>query len=615
MLFLVLLLAICSRQRAAEFRLTLDSLDASRRPTLALSNLADGLYAIESSTNLQDWTTLLSAPASAGELSFTPPEPPSGGTVFYRGVDLNGPAPAEVQFEVDFRTTAVALITQESGGQLSLTNAAGTVCTFTVDPTNVLETVAVTMQLVTNFTAFPYENSLREAVVFQPEGFEFHGAGLLEIHFAQPVPELKVSSFGFDGQGQGFHLTPDVVTNQTVRIPVTHFSGVGTGLWEPTERTTAVTRHINNSRDALSHRVAGILGAERSRQLLGMEPDPTAMEGVVQTMDDYYRDYLEPYFEEAKHDCALARFLITQVLGVERQRALLGVDVEGIGSVLSTATAAEWTCNCLREAIQACEDGQISDKTLILTLLGAERQAQLMGGGNSLETCGLGSLESYLDQFQNQSLPCLPDWFGYLKYSDHGTRTWSCGNGPGETCTATTSTSLNFEADVETATLVEEISFPPFYTLERWELKFVPSATGSFVNDQHHVEPLDCGADYTTTGHTSGTGTGPMIMLMDITVENGEVTYVGISNARSLEVPCTQTITTVMSPCPGSESGSSSQGIFNPTNFLDADGPDYEQIQFSKRTPGVLEGGAAFPTTGVDTVALDVSLSFSVRKR
>lgn len=614
-LFCLSILLFHQHLPAAELRLALDSLDANRRPTLGLSGLPDGLYAIESSTNLLDWTTVLSAPADQGTLRFTPASAPGDRVTYYRGVDLNGPVLSEVQFQVDPLVSAVTLITQEAGGRLSLTNQAGTTFTFTVEPTNVLETTAISMQLVTNFIAFPYENIQREAVVFQPEGFEFHGAGLLEIHFAQPIQELQISSFGFDGQGDGFHLLPDAVTNGTVRIPVTHFSGVGTGLWEPSQRTAAVTRHVENSRNAQSHRLAGILGQERQRLLLGQEPDPSAMESLTQSLDDYYRQNLEPYFEEAKHDCALAQFLLREILGVERQKALLGVDVENSGSLLNTPLVAEWTCNCLREAIQACEEGRISDRTLIRTLLGIERQAQLLGGGNVLEGCGFASLDSYMEQLQNQSLPCVPDWFGYLKYADSGTRTWDCANTDDQSCTATTSTSLAFEADVETATIVEEFSFPPFYTMERWRLKFVPNAAGSFTHDQQSSMPVECGATITTTSHTSGSGSGNMVLYLEFTIENEEVIEVILSHDMSLELPCSEMTKTVITPCSGSESGSSSEGSFSPTTFIDAHGAGDDEIQFAVKTPVAIEGAASFQTTGIDAIPLSVSWSFSVRRR
>ncbi|MFM1941269.1 MAG: hypothetical protein RI897_251 [Verrucomicrobiota bacterium] len=220
-----------------------------------------------------------------------------------------------------------------------------------------------------------------------------------------------------------------------------------------------------------------------------------------------------------------------------------------------------------------------------------------------------------MEQLQNQSLPCVPDWFGYLKYSDSGTGTWDCANTDDQSCTATTSTSLAFEADVETATIVEEFSFPPFYTMEKWRLKFVPEAAGTFSHDQQSSMSVPCGATIATTSHTSGSGSGNMVLYLDFTIENDEVVDVVLSNGMDLALPCSETTTTVISPCPGSESGSSSEGNFSPTNFIDAHGAGFDEIQFSMKIPAVIEGSASFSTTGLDTIPLSVSLSFSVRRR
>jgi len=97
-------------------------------------------------------------------------------------------------------------------------------------------------------------------------------------------------------------------------------------------------------------------------------------------------------------------------------------------------------------------------------MLGIERQAQLLGGGGSLEQCGLGSLGSFLDLAINQKLPCIPEWSGVVSYSDGGSRTWDCSGAlAGVTCNASTSVALTFEAAVDRVEPQDE-SFPPFFS-------------------------------------------------------------------------------------------------------------------------------------------------------
>jgi tetratricopeptide (TPR) repeat protein len=92
------------------------------------------------------------------------------------------------------------------------------------------------------------------------------------------------------------------------------------------------------------------------------------------------------------------------------------------------------------EAIKACEEGKISDQTLMKTLLGAERQSQLLGGGSALEGCGLGSLDDFMEQALTKKLPCAPDWIGFASYKDGGSRDWDCSSGGAGTAPGASST-------------------------------------------------------------------------------------------------------------------------------------------------------------------------------
>ena len=597
----------------AEFTLSVVGVDSQRRPTLSLTGLTTGWYVLQASTNLSQWFSVTSAPAGTEPLSFVHSEAAQLGTVFYRGLQL--PAVSAVVPQVDSNRVAVGLITMESGGSLVLTNESGVRYTFTVGPSNVMDTVAVRMQLVTNFTSFPYPNELRTAVLFEPSGFEFHGAGLLEISFPTNLPFLKLSSFAFNGDGRGFHLTPDVVSTNRVRIPVTHFSGVGSGLWAATDRTAAVTTFIENTQDRMSQDVAGILGRERDRQLLGEEPQIVWAE-IERRQQDYYDNYLKPFFAEAETDCALAQFLTRQILGIARQSQLLGLENGPTSSFLVSATSKAWTCNCLKEAIKACEEGKISDKTLMRTLLGVERQAQLLGSGGTLEGCGLGSLNTFMEQAINKKLPCVPEWFGVMSYSDGGSRTWDCSGGfAGNTCIASSSAALSFEADVERVELEDE-SFPPFFTKQTWRLKLFPQANGSFSSDSFSTQKLDCGGTITTTHRKNGANSGPLDLEAVFTFEDGELTEFNVQTLISgdLAVKTTETSRGVTTPCDDGGTGSSDSHIFLDTIFLDPESVSMDEVAFTKRTPIALEGTVNGTRIGLDGIRMPYSWTFSLRR-
>lgn len=599
--------------RGDEFRLSV-TVDAQRRPTLSMSGQTAGWYVLEASTNLSQWFSVTSAPASTGAFSLVDSGAARLGTVFYRGLHLS--ELIAIAPQVDSNQVASGLITMESGGNLVLTNESGVRFLFTVGPSNVLDTVAVRMTLVTNFSSFPYQNEMRAAVLFEPSGFEFHGAGLLDISFPTNLPFLKLSSFAFNGDNQGFHLTPDVVSTNRVRIPVTHFSGVGSGLWEATDRTRAVTTFVENTRDGMSQDLAGILATERQREMLGGEPRTDLNTEMELRQQDYYDNYLKPFFVEAETDCALAQFLTRQILGVERQSELLGVESGPGSAFLGSPTSKAWTCNCLSEAIKACEDGAISDKTLMRTLLGAERQAQLLGGGDAMADCGLGSLSAFMEQALNKKLPCAPEWFGVMSYSDSGSRTWDCSSGsPGATCAASSTASLNFEAEVERVELLDE-SFPPFFTRQTWTLKLFPEAAGSFASDSFSTQTLDCGGVTTTTHRKNGANSGPLDLEAEFTFEQGELTDFNLRTAVSgdLAVDTTEIAKSVTTPCDTGGAGSSSSHTYLDTVYLAPEPVSIDQVIFTKSTPVALEGTVSGTRINVDAISMPYSWTFSFRR-
>jgi hypothetical protein len=604
---------------AAEFKLSVAGLDENRRPTLLLSGLEAGQYGLEASTNMTGWFSLFSGIGTDGQLRYQHAEAVNFSRLFYRGVKLPDATVSKVVPQVDSNAVAVAVITPEAGGTLTLTDRGGTKFRFTVAPSNVIESVAVTMQLVTNFTAFPADNAMRSAVLFKPDGFQFQGAGLLEIQYPTNIPSLKISSFAFGGDGSGFFLTPDVISTNVVRIPVTHFSGVGTGLWDPTARTTAVTTHIENTRDRMSQDMAGILGRERDRRLLGAEPQTNLGAEMQLRLKDYFDNYLKPFFVEARKDCALAQFLMREILGTDRQGQLLGITNGPASSFLGSGETEIWICNCQKEALKACEDGKISDGRLIRTVLGIERQAQLLGGSGALEKCGLGSLGDLMEKAMDRKLPCAREWFGLVSYSDGGSRSGDCSSSSEVECHATTTVALTFESDVEDAVMQDE-SFLPFFSKQTWRLKLIPVATGSFSSESVSTQKLPCGT-LTTTSSTSAANSGDMELEAEFVFEDGQLTEFGIRmmTGKSLELKTEQSITDSFTGCEGTGGSPKTPGFsntqqFNHPTFLDPEPALMEDVVFTKRTQTALQGTVQGTRSGLDGIKMPYSWKFSIRR-
>lgn len=645
-LWIVSFLVLTLNAIAADLRLSISNPDAQRRPALVLSGLSSGQYGIQASTNFSNWFNLISSPGVGGELRFTHNEAGNFGTLYYRGIQLpDSPGPlAKIVPNVDSNYVAVGVITLVEGGRLSLTNEGGVIYTFTVAPSNVLQTAAITMQLVTNLVSFPFENELRTGVKFGPDGFRFHGAGLLEVRFPTNIPHLKVSSFAFDGEGGDFHLAPDRVTTNTVKIPVNHFSVFGTAVWAPTERTKAYETRVSNAESALQHRVAEILGTERQKQLLGQDNrDNEALAEVLKLQQDYYDRELEPQFEAAQKDCSLFRSLTPKVLGIERQKQLLGAG-EGAGEFfIATAGGQKAICNCLEELVFACEEANISAESFMQGLLGIERQGALLGLKSS-EDCGTGSLAEWISDAQNKKLPCLTKWIGTITYSEAGRfskQTTTSGTQSGtqsqdfvSTVQETMSIQYSFEGGVERVEL-EDDSIPGLFSSLTWDLFFYPDASGAYSYKRDERKSFVCKSEdgvkqEDTLNSVNGAGTGSNEVRVHFVFEEGELTAFTILQRESFKLKIPLTNTRTRTDCPrrdrntGELREQTPRIIFNnvaetshsfAVNYIPT-----EQVVFSKVTTDELQGTVTGKRLelllfGTEMVEIPYKWTFSLKRR
>lgn len=454
-------------------------------PALEVMTETKGAYAVEYSLDRRQWTPWVTNEASLpGRYSFSLPAATLGKlAMFFRARRVADRPAAGVQVVVDPARSVSALITPQAGGRLALTNASGTRYLFEVGATNVLEPVLVTMTEVREFAAFPATNSMRTAVVFEPDGLAFHGGGRLTIAFPTNVPHLKLSSFTFSGLDNRFGFVPDRVSSNAVVIPVTHFSGAGTALWEPSEWNRAAMIEANNAMAVAQKEMASVLQAERQRQLLG-EPSGLDVAGLIREASrKHFETQLKPLFAAAASDCGLARFLIRELLSLERQLQLLGYEDQFISLSPDDPNFRGWMCNCVKEANDACQAGTISSANYVQAVVGIERMAQLMGY-SAWEACGLGDFSDLLVGLQQQKAPCAPEWIGSLSYREegHADYAWTQADVllPGymddrvvrlERYT-TASQTFALDGEVVGADLIRRVQVTPLLDEETWRVRF-----------------------------------------------------------------------------------------------------------------------------------------------
>jgi hypothetical protein len=598
-------------------RLAAPSLDASGHPLLVLSGLTNGPWRIEASTNFLHWFSLAEGSPSNGEFRFLHQDAPNFKTLFYRGAFQPTTPAIQVVPQADTNVFAVRVFTPEAGGTLALTNASGVRYSFSVGPSNLTEAVMVAMKLITNFTAFP-SASPQAAVLFEPDGFVFPGAGLLTITYPTNIPPARVTSYAFGGDGADFHLKPDLVSSNEVRIPVTHFSGVGTGLWALLERTFASQQFIQDTAARIQQQMATQL-ADAREQGRGDSAD------VGQILDsgtrELYDTAIKPFLEQAKRDCSMAQTLTPLILGIERQRELMGLGGVPSSNFLASNDYKAWTCNCLDEALRACKEGRITAKTLLQTVLDMERGAQLLGMGDDVvKSCGLGSIYTMLAD--PTALPCAPDWIGTAAYSESGTETKTI---PDTGTVRTHTMDMTFSGEVEETKLVEDYPWldSNFNIIQhqRWQLTLSGPASGSFNSHQVTERKLTPCGKSTDDITDQGGGNNPMKMMADFTFDGPELKTFTIGNAGTNSVkfsmPWKHVTTFSYEDCvPKKNSSVITTSGPGGNIFLHPRAPSIKTIVFTRKTPLVLEGSVTETKgSGYDGIPTTFTWTFSLHRK
>ena len=178
-------------------------------------------------------------------------------------------------------------------------------------------------------------------------------------------------------------------------LAATGYKGLRYGDIEP------VRQRIGGDAEArIQSAVAETLMRERQRQLLGIEDgDP----GWAEALQDYLRQYEEevvkPRVAAAGESCAAGRLAMQTVLGLERQRQLLGTsDDNSASSALGGDLYNTIAEVCMKEEYEICRDDHVIHR-IIPAWLSLERQSQMLGAsGPETTTLVLEKTKEYVSR-------------------------------------------------------------------------------------------------------------------------------------------------------------------------------------------------------------------------
>ncbi len=272
------------------------------------------------------------------------------------------------------------------GGTLSAKGADGTTYTLEIPSDALLTETRIKMTPVGSVDGLPFGGEQTYAVQFEPEGLSFNNFVTLTIVPALEIPLDQQITFGYQGEGKGLVLAPPVADSREIKIQMLHFSGSGVtkGLLADIE---PVRQRLGGDAEArLQSLIAEQLMRERQRQLLGQDEAEGSPIDFQALFKQYEEQVVKPRLAAAGESCAAGRLALQTILGLERQRQLLGASDENdafgkqIEDLMKVVTRV-----CLQEEYELCAEEHIIHR-MIPVWLGMERQYQLLGlAGDGIE--------------------------------------------------------------------------------------------------------------------------------------------------------------------------------------------------------------------------------------
>jgi hypothetical protein len=235
------------------------------------------------------------------------------------------------------------------------------------------------MTPVASVSDLPISGGQTYAVQLEPEGLFFNNFVVLTITPAQELPIDQQITFGYQKNGDGLVIAPPEVNAKEIKIQLLHFSGYGVtkGLLADIE---PVRQRLGGDAEArLQSLVAEQLTRERQEQLTGKNDSEGNSIDFAELFKLYEEQVVKPRLAAAGESCAAGRLALQTVLGLERQRQLLGIsDGSGAFSQQMADLMKTVATVCVQEEYALCVEEHIIHR-MIPVWLGMERQYQLLG--------------------------------------------------------------------------------------------------------------------------------------------------------------------------------------------------------------------------------------------
>jgi hypothetical protein len=162
---------------------------------------------------------------------------------------LSAPNPLSIEVAVDSSRAMTKTISTE-GGMLTATAASGVRFTLTFGPDALLSDEEIVMTPLNAADGMPLSGGLAAGVQLAPDGLLLMHPVTLTIEGApSPAAGLRSVGFGYEGNGDEFHLRPLVQDGDRSTLQLMHFSGYGVTAGTEAEIQTQATEHAPTAPD------------------------------------------------------------------------------------------------------------------------------------------------------------------------------------------------------------------------------------------------------------------------------------------------------------------------------------------------------------------------------
>ena len=246
-------------------------------------------------------------------------------------VDFTTPSDGvDVKVALDKKHTASGKI-GKAGGSVSLT--AGDGSKFTLDvPANALDfETTITMTAVKTLDGAPLDTNTPTAVQLEPSGQLFNELLTLTIVPAKEIPIEKQVMFGYEGDGEDYHMAPVDPKSKDIKIKLMSFSGAGVGSASDSAWAAHLMLDASNASTRLRQKFAEATQKARREALQGNETGTTE-ELIAPFIKDFINQVVLVEMAASMEDCRNAQKALNDLFFIERQTQLAGLADSATGS-------------------------------------------------------------------------------------------------------------------------------------------------------------------------------------------------------------------------------------------------------------------------------------------